>query len=65
MRRYLRFAAAGMQLALTLVILILGGRWLDRKFPRLEPLFTLAGALIGIVGGMASLILQVIRSNRS
>lgn len=52
-----------MQFALTLTLLVLGGRWLDGKLDS-EPLWTVIGALAGILGGMASLIYQVLGSKR-
>ena len=60
-RSYLRFMSIGVQFGLTLTLLVLGGRWLDEKFG-LTPLFTVTGALVGIVGGMASVIYGVLGS---
>jgi len=60
MRRYLRFSTAGTQFALTIVLCVLGGRWLDGKFPGRAPLFTVLGALLGISASTYTLIRQVL-----
>jgi hypothetical protein len=44
-----------------MVLFTLGGLWLDRKIPSMEPLFTILGAALGAVGGMTSLVKQVSR----
>jgi F0F1-type ATP synthase assembly protein I len=62
MRRYLRFATAGTQFAVTIVLLVLGGRWLDGRYPGSEPLFTVLGALLGIGAATYNLIRQVLSS---
>lgn len=62
MQRYLRFATAGTQFAVTIVLLVLGGRWLDGRHPGSEPLFTILGALLGIGGATYNLIRQVLSS---
>lgn len=45
----------GLQLAVTIVIMILIGDWLDGKL-NLKYVFTLSFALLGIVAGMYNLI---------
>ena len=62
-RTYLRFMSIGVQFGLTLTILVLGGVWLDGKLD-ISPLFTVIGALVGIVGGMTSVIYGVLGSKR-
>jgi len=59
--RYLRYASAGTQLGIVVVLFTLGGLWLDGKVPSLSPLFTILGAVLGAVGGMTSLVVQVSR----
>ncbi len=42
---------AGFLLAAPIVVLLLGGLWLDRKLG-MFPFFTLLGSLFGLVGGL-------------
>ncbi len=60
-RRYLRYASAGAQLGIVVVLFTFGGLWLDAKIPSLSPLFTILGALLGAIGGMTSIVMQVSR----
>ena len=62
-RSYLRFMSIGVQFGLTITLLVLGGRWLDEKLD-LTPILTVTGALVGIVGGMASVIYGVLGTKR-
>ena len=55
--------SVGLQFGATLTILVLIGVWADDKLD-LSPLFTVIGALVGIVGGMASVIYGVLGSNK-
>ena len=55
--------SVGLQFGATLTILVLIGVWADRKLD-LSPLFTVIGALVGIVGGMASVIYGVLGSTK-
>jgi len=50
---------AGIQFAAALVLLTLAGVWLDGKLPRLKPLFTIVGFLLGFLGATASLYYQI------
>lgn len=49
---------AGLTLALSVVLLTLGGRWLDGQFGT-SPLFLIVGALWGAVGGTWWVVLRV------
>ena len=51
-----------MQYGIAIALFTVGGRWLDGRFPSLEPLFTLLGFALGFIGGTASLIYQVLGS---
>ena len=62
-RAYLRFLHLGTQLAVTLLLGVLGGLWLDRTTGS-SPLFTVAGSLLGIVFGLGAVILEVGRRKR-
>ena len=53
-RQALALGGAGVELAGTLAVLALVGWWLDGKFGT-EPWLLLAGAFVGIVGGLAKL----------
>ena len=49
----------GMQMLITILGLVLAGRWLDRRFPPDFPLYTLVFALLGVAGSMYSFISRV------
>jgi ATP synthase protein I len=49
-----RFASAGFELAMAIVVGYLGGRWLDEAFET-EPILQYIGLLLGIVAGFRSL----------
>lgn len=49
------YGAVGIQLALTVVGGLLAGQWLDKKWDT-SPWLTLAGMVIGMVGGFYNLI---------
>lgn len=60
MNRYLRFAGAGTQFAITIAAFTLGGKWLDDYLTNLKPpLFTVLGALLGMALAMYLLIRSV------
>lgn len=56
---FLHYAGMGMQMLFTILILVLAGRWLDRRFPPDFPLYTLLFALFGVAGSMYSFIRKV------
>jgi len=47
-----------------MTLLTLGGVWLDGQFPKVAPLWTILGALFGIVAGMMNLIREVFEDDR-
>lgn len=57
-RKYLRFAAVGIQYMLTILLLTLFGIWLDKRLGT-GVLFTLVLLLLAFVGATLSLIHQV------
>lgn len=59
----LRLAGAGLQLALTLVVALYGGQWLDRRFGT-APVFLYVGVALGAIGGMMALYRQLMRAVR-
>ncbi|MCU0624949.1 MAG: AtpZ/AtpI family protein [Gemmatimonadaceae bacterium] len=59
----LRLAAAGVQLAATLVAGLYGGQWLDRRFGS-EPVFLYVGVALGAIGGMMALYRQLMAAVR-
>ena len=63
-RKYLRFAGVGVQFALTILILTLGGIWLDDRLGT-GPLFTVVGLLLAFVGATYSLVRQVLGPGKS
>ena len=56
----LRYAGLGLQLAVTLVLGVLGGQWLDRKAGT-DGVFAIVGAFVGFGATMYSLIKQLSR----
>jgi F0F1-type ATP synthase assembly protein I len=57
-----RFAFAGTSLALTVVLLVLLGAWLDRRWNS-SPWGALVGGIVGIVGGLYNLVKEVMHDS--
>jgi F0F1-type ATP synthase assembly protein I len=57
-RQYLRFAGVGVQYAATILVLTLGGIWIDHKAGT-GAVFTVLFLLAGFVGATYSLVRQV------
>jgi hypothetical protein len=51
----MRYAGLGVQLAVTLVVLLLAGQWADRKLGT-GGVITIAAAFLGFAGTMYSLV---------
>jgi len=49
-KRYLRFSSIGIELGLSVVIGLIAGQWLDRRFGT-QPWLTLVGLLFGVAAG--------------
>ena len=58
-RKYLRFAAVGIQFTLTILLLTLVGIWLDGRLGT-KPLFTVVLLFLGFIGATWSLIHEVL-----
>jgi F0F1-type ATP synthase assembly protein I len=54
------FLTLGLQLAIAVVVFLFLGRWLDQKFGT-TPWLTLAGAAIGIAGGLIKFLRTALR----
>jgi ATP synthase protein I len=52
-KRYLRFSSIGIELGLSVMIGLIGGQWLDRRFGT-EPWLLLLGLLVGMAAGFTS-----------
>jgi hypothetical protein len=59
----LRYAGLGIQLAVSLIVFVLVGRWADRKLGT-GGILTIAAAFLGFGGTMYSLIRQLNRQDR-
>lgn len=59
-----RVASVGIEFALSTVIGLLGGRWLDGKLHS-EPWLMLVGLVLGVVAGFRSLIRTARRANEA
>ena len=58
------FAGAGIQFAVALVLFVLLGAWLDKRFGT-SPLFILLGVLVGGGGGFYSLYRKVTAAQKA
>jgi F0F1-type ATP synthase assembly protein I len=56
-----RYSGLGLQLAASVVLFLLGGRWLDGKLGT-DPWLTLIGAFVGGAAGFYSLYAHLVRS---
>lgn len=54
----LRFLGLGAQLAVSILLLVLLGQWVDRKVGT-DGVFTIAGAFVAFAGTMVSLVWQL------
>jgi ATP synthase protein I len=64
LKSFARVGALGIELALSTVIGLVLGQWLDGKFGT-EPWLTLAGLLLGVIAGFRSLIETARRATRN
>jgi ATP synthase protein I len=62
--QFARVGAVGIELALSTVIGMLGGRWLDNKLST-APWLTILGLLLGVVAGFRSLIRAARKSTQA
>ena len=60
----LRLASVGIELAISTVIGLLGGRWLDGKLGT-EPWLMIVGLLLGVTAGFRSLFLAARKASRA
>lgn len=54
LKRFARLASVGIELVISTVLGMLGGRWLDSKLST-EPWLTIVGLLLGVIAGFRSL----------
>ncbi|HEX2677958.1 MAG TPA: AtpZ/AtpI family protein [Polyangiales bacterium] len=59
----MQLASVGIELSLSVVIGLLGGRWLDRKLGT-DPYLSLVGLLIGVAAGFRGLIRAARKAQR-
>ncbi len=57
------YLGLGMQLAITVTVMVFIGIWLDEKFD-LSPVFTIVFASLGIFAGLYNFIKSVIKSGK-
>ncbi|MDD9941451.1 MAG: AtpZ/AtpI family protein [Myxococcales bacterium] len=55
LKTYARVGAVGIELALSTVLGLLGGQWLDGRFDT-TPFLTILGLLLGLTAGFRSLV---------
>lgn len=56
---WLRYTHLGLQYCLTLLLFVLGGRWLDQRLET-EPWWTIVGALLGFGASTFSIVRQAL-----
>ncbi len=59
----LRYAGLGVQLAVTILVGVLLGQWVDRKAGT-DGVFTMLGALLGFGGTLYSLIRELSKADK-
>jgi F0F1-type ATP synthase assembly protein I len=59
----LRYAGLGIQLAVTILVCVLLGQWVDRRAGT-DGVFTILGALLGFGGTLYSLIRELSRADK-
>jgi F0F1-type ATP synthase assembly protein I len=59
----LRYAGLGVQLAVTILVSVLVGQWVDRKAGT-DGVFTILGALLGFGGTLYSLIRELTKADQ-
>ena len=59
----LRYAGLGVQLAITILVSVLLGQWVDRKAGT-DGVFTILGALLGFGGTLYSLIRELSKADK-
>jgi F0F1-type ATP synthase assembly protein I len=57
------FAGHGIQLAVSILLCLYAGRWLDRKLGT-DPLFLIVGVFVGAAAGMYSMIRALTHAQR-
>jgi ATP synthase protein I len=57
------YLSLGMQLAITVTVMVFLGIWLDEKFD-LSPILTIVFAMLGVSAGMYNFIKSVINSGK-
>ena len=64
LKAFARFGALGIELALSTVIGLLAGLWLDGKLST-SPYLTVVGLLLGVIAGFRSLYLAARKSQQT
>jgi len=64
LKTYARVGAVGIELALSTVLGLLGGQWLDDRFDT-TPALTILGLLLGLIAGFRSLIRTAKQASQS
>jgi ATP synthase protein I len=62
LKAFARLGAVGMELGVSTVAGLLGGRWLDQKLST-EPYLTVVGLLLGVAAGFLSLF-RALKANQ-
>ena len=64
LKAFARVGAVGIEFALSVVVGMLGGLWLDKHFST-QPVLTLAGLFLGLIAGIRSLYQTVRKQQQS
>lgn len=62
--KWLKFSNLGIQMAACIAIGVFSGIWLDKKFPDLEPLFTVVLSLFGVFASLYLVYKQAIQMSK-
>ena len=62
---FLKYSSLGIQLGVIIGVFTYAGSWLDNYYQLDNSAFTTAGALIGVLGGLTSVIVGLLRETKN
>lgn len=64
LNNYIKYSSLGLQLGVIIGVFTYGGSFLDDYYQIESKAFTTTGALLGVLGGLTSVIFKLIRENK-